>query len=246
MIKLLIADDDPNMRLVLKKAVALYEDIELVADVGSGQGAVAYFDQEVIDVAFLDVDMPGLDGIETAKMILDMNPKCAIVFITAHNDYMQDAFALYAFDYITKPFKMDRLKKTISRILEQRSVISDGPKKPKDKISDELLFKVKEGMVVVKKEDIIMVERQNRQTIVITKHGEFAFNRSLQEVEHILGDTSLFLRSHKSYIIRISAIRSLEIYGRWTYVVKFNGIDRDALITKEKAKTLEERFITID
>lgn len=245
MLRLLIADDDQNMRLVLKKAVARHEGLELVADVATGQDAVAVFDGETIDVAFLDVDMPGLDGIETAKMILDMNPKCAIVFITAHDSYMQDAFELYAFDYIMKPFKLERLDKTIARIMAQKSIIGTPPKFPASHLGDELLFKVRDGMVVVKKDDVIMVERQNRQTVIITKHGEFAFNRTLQEVEKILDDDD-FIRSHKSYIIRLSAIRSLEVYGRWTYVVKFSGTAHDALITKEKAKDLEKRFITFD
>lgn len=245
MLRLLIADDEDNMRLVLKKAVARHGGLELVADVASGDAAIAVFEREAIDVAFLDVDMPGLDGIETAKLILDMNPKCAIVFITAHDSYMKDAFELYAFDYIMKPFKLERLNNTMERIIKQKSVIALPPKLPDAHLNDELLFKVKDGMVVVKKEDILMVERQNRQTVIITKHGEFAFNRTLQEVENSLDDQD-FMRSHKSYIIRISAIRTLEIYGRWTYIVKFNGTDHDALITKEKAKELENRFITFD
>lgn len=245
MLRLLIADDDVNMRLVLKKAIARHDGLELAADVPSGQDAVAEFEKSDIDVAFLDVDMPGLDGIETAKLILDMNPRCAIVFITAHDSYMKDAFELYAFDYIVKPFKLERLDMTIRRILEQKAVISSQPKRPEEHLGDELLFKVRDGMVVVKKEDIIMVERQNRQTVIISKHGEFAFNKALQDVEHLLDDED-FLRSHKSYIIRLSAIKSLEIYGRWTYVVKFNGTKHDALITKEKAKELESRFTTLD
>lgn len=245
MLKLLIADDDDNMRLVLRKAVARHEGLDLVADVASGQEAVAKFEALAPDVAFLDVDMPGLDGVEAARMILDMNPRCAIVFITAHDSYMKDAFELYAFDYIVKPFKLERLDKTIERILGQKDAIVSDQKTPDKHLSDELLFKVRDGMVVVKKEDILMIERQNRQTVIITKHGEFAFNKTLQEVEGILDDED-FVRSHKSYIIRLSAIKSLEIYGRWTYVVKFNGTDHDALITKEKAKDLEKRFMTLD
>jgi len=245
MLRLLIADDDANMRLVLKKAVARHTELELVADVGSGQDALAFFEEAAIDVAFLDVDMPGLDGIETAKLILDMNPKCAIVFITAHDSYMQDAFELYAFDYIMKPFKLQRLDKTIERILDQQNAITAPLKRPEEHLGDELLFKVRDGMVVIKKEDIILVERQNRQTVIISKHGEFALNKTLQEVESILSDDD-FIRAHKSYIIRLSAIRSLEIYGRWTYIVKFNGTDHDALITKEKAKDLEKRFVTFE
>jgi len=245
MLKLLIADDDDAMRLVLKKAVARHEGLNLVADVASGHEAVAKFEALGPDVAFLDVDMPGLDGVETARMILDMNPRCAIVFITAHDSYMKDAFELYAFDYIVKPFKLERLDKTIERILGQKHAIVSDQKAPDKHLGDELLFKVRDGMVVVKKQDILMIERQNRQTVIITKHGEFAFNKTLQEVEGILDDHD-FVRSHKSYIIRLSAIKSLEIYGRWTYVVKFNGTDHDALITKEKAKDLEKRFMTLE
>lgn len=245
MLKLLIADDDKNMRLVLGKAVAKYDQINLVAQVASGGEAVASFEALSPDVAFLDVDMPGLDGVETARMILDMNPKCAIVFITAHDSYMKDAFELYAFDYIVKPFKLARLEQTIERILAQKDTITNKKVPTKERQNEELLFKVKEGMVMVKKEDIIMVERQNRQTVVITKNGQFAFNKTLQEVEGVLRDDD-FLRAHKSYIIRLSAIKSLEVYGRWTYIVKLKGTDKDALITKEKAKYLEERFRTLD
>lgn len=245
MLRLMIADDDPNMRLVLKKTVERHKELMLVGEVASGLEAVALMDEQEVDVAFLDVDMPGLDGIEAAKLILDMNPKCAIVFITAHDTYMQDAFELYAFDYIMKPFKLDRLDTTIARILDQKSMIAVGPSQAEKQVNDELLFKVRDGMVVVKKEDIVMVERQNRQTVIITKHGEFAFNKTLQEVEDILDDED-FIRSHKSYIIRLSAIKSLEIYGRWTYIVKFNETKHDALITKVKAKDLEKRFTTLD
>lgn len=245
MLNLLIADDDKNMRLVLERAVGKYDQINLVAQVASGGEAVASFEALSPDVAFLDVDMPGLDGVETARMILDMNPKCAIVFITAHDSYMKDAFELYAFDYIVKPFKLSRLEQTIERILAQKDTIVSGEAPTEKHQNEELLFKVKEGMVMVKKEDILMVERQNRQTVIITKNGQFAFNKTLQEVEAVLKDDD-FLRAHKSYIIRLSAIKRLEVYGRWTYIVKLNGTDKDALITKEKAKYLEERFNILD
>ncbi len=241
MIRMIIADDDINMRFVLKKAVSKYEEVELVSDVGTGQEAVALFDEEKIDVAFLDVDMPGLNGVEAAKMILDINPRCAIVFITAHDDYMQDAFELYAFDYIMKPFKLERLRKTITRLLETTTISEPIEKDTTKKLTDELILKVKDGMVVIKKDDIVMVERQNRQTIINTTKNSYTINKSLTEVEAIL-DMDRYIRSHKSYIIRIDAIRALEIYGRWTYIVKFNGTEHDALITKEKAKEIEGRF----
>jgi two-component system LytT family response regulator len=241
MLKLMMADDDINMRFVLNKALSRYEEIKIVKEVATGQEAVSAFDDEVIDIAFLDVDMPGINGVEAAKLILDINPKCYIVFITAHDSYMQDAFSLYAFDYIVKPFKLERLHQTIERIIETQGLIGLVPREPVAELVEELMFRVKDGLVVVKKEDIILVERLNRQTIVVTKNGEFTINKTLQEVEAYLEGVD-FMRSHKSYIIRLDAIESIHNYGRWTYIVKFRNTKHDALLTKEKAKWLEKKF----
>lgn len=245
MLRLMIADDDPSMRLILRKAVETMQGIELVAQAKTGNEAISIVAKETIDVAFLDVDMPGLNGVEVAKLVVDINPKCAIIFITAHEDYMKDAFELFAFDYIMKPFKLERLHKTIHKLIEQKTQFMQRAKVTSDLISEDLMLKVKDGMVIVKKEDIILIEREDRQTVVITKSGEFALNKSLQDMEAILDD-SAFIRSHKSYIIRIDAIESMQVYGRWTYIVKLKGTKHDALLTKEKAKALETKFVSFE
>ena len=102
--KVLIADDDKSMRFVLRKALEKQKNIDIGIEVENGSEAVAAFEHDKYDVAFLDVDMPVLDGIEAAKLILDIHPKCMVVFVTAHEEYMQEAFELYAFDYMVKPF----------------------------------------------------------------------------------------------------------------------------------------------
>lgn len=245
MYNMVIADDDKEMRYVLRRTIEKYEDIHIIQDVESGQAAVAACEDQRIDIAFLDVDMPGLNGVEAAKLIMDINPKCAIVFITAHDTYMKDAFELYAFDYILKPFKLERLHNTLDRILKQVQPREVSVPAYHEVISNDLLLKVKGGMVVVKQDDILIIERVERQTRVITKSSQYMINKSLQEMEHLLQE-GLFIRSHKSYIIRIDQIERLEVYGRWTYIVKFHDTEFDALITKEKAKLLESRFTSFD
>ncbi|WP_246552372.1 LytR/AlgR family response regulator transcription factor [Vallitalea pronyensis] len=240
MIRIMIADDDKHMRFVLKKALDKVEDIQIVAEATTGHEAVGLLEAQAIDVAFLDIDMPGLDGIETAKLILDIRPRCKIIFVTAHEHYMSQAFELYAYDYIIKPFKLERLHKTINRIKElmENTWQSDIPKKVHQ---HELLFKLKDGMVLLKPEDIILVERENRSTVIITDKAKYVTNKTLKEMEHILPEDD-FIRSHKSYILRIDKISTISIYGRWTYIVKFKNCDIDALLTKEKASELEKRF----
>ena len=67
-------------------------------------------------VCFLDVEMPGMTGLECAKAIQDTDPQTIVVFATAHDDYMAQAFEVYAFDYMVKPFKLERVMKTLERI----------------------------------------------------------------------------------------------------------------------------------
>lgn len=242
--RVLIADDDKSMRFVLRKALEKQEGIEIGAEVTNGAEAVCAFEEDNFDAAFLDVDMPTLDGIEAAKLILDISPKCMIVFVTAHEEYMQEAFELYAFDYMVKPFKLERLKQTIVRMGEFQEAKAESVEPVRERIeavSNDLLLKVKDGLVVVKPEDIIMIERENRSSVIVTEKEVYMINKPLGELEALLPDDE-FLRTHKSYIIRLDKITKMSVYGRWTYVVKLKGTKKDALLTKEKAKILETIF----
>jgi len=244
--RVIIADDDKSMRFVLRKALEKQPNIEIGAEVANGADAVAAFENSNFDAAFLDVDMPILDGIEAAKLILDIQPKCMIVFVTAHEEYMQEAFELYAFDYMVKPFKLERLNQTIMKMGEFQSAKAESeaeeePIKKVEAVSNDLLLKVKDGFVVVRPEDIIMIERENRSSVIVTERELFTINKSLAELEALLPSDE-FLRTHKSYIIRLDKITKMSVYGRWTYVVKLKGTKKDALLTKEKAKILETIF----
>lgn len=94
---------------------------------------------------------------------------------------------------------------------------------------------------MVDMEDIILVQRENRATVLYTQQASYQTGDTLAEIEARL-DPELFFRSHKSYIINLSYIDSITPYGRWTYVVKFKGIRQDALVTHEKYEQLEEMF----
>lgn len=242
---ILIADDDVHMRFVLRKALEKSGVDMQILEAENGAEAVAAFDKQPIQMAFLDVDMPLLDGIEAAKMILDIAPKCILVFVTAHEGYMQEAFEMYAFDYIIKPFKLDRLKTTFEKMLEyyDTAIVPNLIVKEtaKELPTEGLILKIQEGMVVLKPKEIIMIERQNRQTAVVTRNGVYHTTKTLTELENLLPKDA-FIRSHKSYIIRIDQIRTIQIYGRWTYVVKFKDIEQDALLTKEQEKVLMTYF----
>lgn len=114
-LRVLIADDDAGMRTVMRKIIAKVQGFTLVAEAGDGKTALELTEQIKPNVVFLDVEMPEMSGVECARAIQDMDPSIVIIFATAHDTYMGDAFEVYAFDYLVKPFKVDRVIQTLER-----------------------------------------------------------------------------------------------------------------------------------
>ncbi|MFZ5351687.1 MAG: LytR/AlgR family response regulator transcription factor [Bacillota bacterium] len=245
-LKVLLADDDYGMRLILRKTLKDIEYVEIIGEAENGEAALKLYEDSNADVVFLDVEMPVLSGVECAKRIMDINPRTFVIFVTAHEEYMHDAFELYAFDYLIKPFKIERIQQTMERIgvINQRQYEPIKHKLFKhEKGLDKLLVRNKEGISFIDMHDIIIIQRENRSTVIHTSHGSCSTSESLGDLEEKL-DKSLFFRCHKSYIINLSLIDKIYPYGRWTYIVKLKNTDLDALVTHDKFTELEDIFAT--
>jgi two-component system LytT family response regulator len=242
--RVIIGDDDSGIRLILKKAIEKVEGFEFVGEGADGAEALALFESLKPQIVFLDVEMPNMTGVECATKIMDMNPQTKIIFATAHEEYMPEAFKVYAFDYLVKPFKIERVYQSLNRILAlEKQVVDNGISKiiKNDKALDKLLIKNKEGISFVDMKDIIIIQREDRSTVIYTKDNSYITSEGLSELEERL-DPSAFFRSHKSYIINLSMITNVYPYGRWTYCIKLKNTDKDALITHDKYDELKEMF----
>jgi two-component system LytT family response regulator len=227
-----IADDDAGMRLVLRKIVESMDGVQCVGEGADGAEAVKRCAELKPDIVFLDVDMPTKTGLQAAKEITEMLPETTLVFCTAHSEYMPDAFELYAADYLMKPFKTDRVRQTIRRIRKSQIQSKTVPART-------IMIKNRDGITFLPVSDIILICRDNRTTNIETTNGSFMTSDSLNELWKRLegGD---FFRSHRAYIISISAINTMYPYGRWTYLVSMRNTEKTALITHEKLKELQE------
>ena len=105
-IRVVIADDEEGMRLIERKMIERVEGMKLVGEAKNGRELVELVEKLKPQLVFLDVEMPEMTGVEAARVIQDTNPQTVLVFATAHDDYMADAFEVYAFDYLIKPFRM--------------------------------------------------------------------------------------------------------------------------------------------
>lgn len=219
----------------------------MVGEAVNGEEGLALFEQLRPDAVFLDVEMPVMDGVETARRIQDMDPHAALIFATAHEGYREEAFSVYAFDYLVKPFKNERVLETLGRIRAlmggepRQAQAAPAPAPAPRKRPGKLMIRSRDGVVFVDMGAILLVQRENRQTVLYTADGAYTTNDSLGDVEEKL-DPEVFFRCHKSYIINLNCIESITPYGRWTYVVKLRGTRQDALITHEKYEELEKLF----
>ena len=243
--RVMIVEDESGIRLLLKRIIEKHGGFEIAAESGSFSDAVMQFRKLRPDVVFMDIGIQGENGIECARIMTDMAPKTKIIFATAHTEYMPEAFELYAFDYLVKPFDVSRVERTLDRI----RALHDTEKTDEtehvtryEKGRSRLLVKGRESMSFVDIADIVLIQRENNATVIYTETDSFVTSATMGDIEAKL-DAEQFMRSHKSYIINLSKIKKIEPYGRWTYVVTFKNIKRDALMTQEKYEEIKKRFL---
>lgn len=243
-VRVLIADDQPGMRMILSMMLEKHGGFSVVGQAASGEEALALYQQEKPEAVFLDVEMPGMGGLECARQMFDTDPKVILIFATAHEQYMKDAFELYAFDYLLKPFSLDRVTETLNRLAQrvQMRRIAQGRPAPAPGRPGKLLIKSGEGQVVLDTREILMVCREERATVIYTETQRLVTGDSLGDMEEKL-DPARFFRTHKSYIVNTSAVTGIYPYGRWTNVLRLRGLRQDALVTAEKMDELERRLV---
>ncbi|MDD3335586.1 MAG: LytTR family DNA-binding domain-containing protein [Eubacteriales bacterium] len=245
-LRVLVADDDSGMRTVLKKIIERVEGFTLAGEAENGKAAIDFVETQKPHVVFLDVEMPEMTGIECARIIQDMNPSTIIIFATAHEAYMGDAFEVYAFDYLVKPFKVERVIQTLERVRERllpKPELTPKALTQKRPAADgRMMLHHREGVSFINLNDILLIQREDRATVLYTVgDGRYVTSDSLADMEERL-PADVFFRCHKSYIINLNRIKDITPYGRWTYVVRLENTKQDALITHEKYDELEAMF----
>nr|WP_162990721.1 LytTR family DNA-binding domain-containing protein [Maliibacterium massiliense] len=238
----IVADDQADMRRLVCRVLEKTEGFTLLAEAQNGAEALRLFEEKRPDVLFLDVEMPDITGIEVARQVQDIAPKTSVVFITAHEVYRKEAFEVYAVDYLVKPFELERLRGTLARILEwnkQHEAVLQAPVTPRPRTLEKIMLKGREGVTVLDLNDILLIQREDRQTVFYTVGGgRCTSSDTLSELENRLPHDRFF-RTHKSYIINLDYISNIYPYGRWTYIVKLKGTTQDALMTHDRYDQLE-------
>lgn len=243
-ITVFIAEDDPDMRYVIRKVVEEVEGVSVIGEAGDGLEAIKLIKELSPQVVFLDIDLPGKNGIELAKEIFDINPLTSIIFATAFSDFRGEAFDVYAFDYLVKPFKMNRVRQTMDRIKLALSGKAAGRANPYSKIhnknvSRKQFFRNNSKLVYLNIDDIIYVTKEGRKSTIYFIGGQIKTNDKLSVLEEQL-EGYPFFRSHSGFIVNLKMVKELIPAGRSSYELVMENTKDRPLITVEKFKELEE------
>ncbi|MFO1302563.1 MAG: LytTR family DNA-binding domain-containing protein [Burkholderiales bacterium] len=225
----IIADDEPRLAEFLRDRLAVLWPELLVAGVaGNGPEAKALIDREAPDIAFLDIRMPGLSGIEVARAA---GRDVRIVFVTAFDEYAVQAFERAAVDYVLKPVSDERLAETVGR-LRSRSPAVDAS------LSDVLaaISQLRQGgperlawirasrgaqVVLIDVDDVVYFQANDKYTSVLTAEGESLIRTPLRELADQL-DARHFWQVHRGTIVNVRQIADTarDLAGRVTLRLK--------------------------
>ncbi|GGB02690.1 LytR/AlgR family response regulator transcription factor [Puia dinghuensis] len=214
-IKCLVVDDEPLAREVISRFIARVPSLQLVAECENAIQAMTIVQQQEIELAFVDIQMPELLGTEFIK-ILQHPPK--MILTTAYPEYALEGYDLDVVDYLLKPIQFERFLKAINKAALQIGVTpqpaAPPPAKQEEKPESYFYFRTDRKMVKVMLDEIIYIEGMKNYIRIITDKGAIITKNSMAAVEAMLPEAA-FIRTHRSYIVSRSKIRSFtgEVIG---------------------------------
>ena len=220
-LKILIADDEPLAAERLQLLLAQSPDVDLVGTASDGEGAVRMADALSPDLLLLDIEMPGLDGIDVARALASRKPSAAVVFITAFDQFAVAAFDVAAIDYLMKPVDAERLVRSIDRARAYLTARANrGPEQapavPPSPWLEEFWASDLSGLVRIAARDIDRVTAERDYMRLHVGKRSWLIHHSMAALEEGL-DPELFVRLHRSAIVRRDFIAgfSRNASGRW-------------------------------
>lgn len=202
-LRALIVDDMPLSRSRLRRYLADEADVEIAGECGSAEEALAAVERLPPDVLFLDVQLPGLNGVEMLQR-LPPQSRPAIVFITAFDEFAVQAFAAEAVDYLLKPFDHERLSQALTKV-RNHLARRDPPAVTLDRIAVKSVGRID----YVSTAEIDWIETAGNYLSLHCGKDSHLVRETLSQIETKL-DPKVFLRIHRSTIVRVEAVQSVE------------------------------------
>lgn len=229
--RILFCDDDPLVLQQLQKLVT-----EFFKNLGGQQPEYAFYSsgdeliqsEKKADIAFLDVEMPGVSGIRVGARLKKYNPRIKIFIVTSYSDYLDEAMRFQVFRYLSKPIDKNRLFRNLKDAIYQYNMETR-----------EYPIDTSEGIRVKRSEEIICIEASQRKVLVHTTDGILISSNNMEYWRQTL-DLPCFFSVHRSYIVNMHFVSSVT---KDKVILKFGETDKEAYLTRRKYSLFKNTYL---
>ncbi|ACL22413.1 LytTR family two component transcriptional regulator /response regulator receiver protein [Desulfitobacterium sp. LBE] len=262
-LRALLVDDESPARKELRYLLQDYTDLQVIGEAANAIEALELINNLEYSVVFLDIDMPGLKGIDLARQLKEKESSPAIIFITAHEEFAVDAFCVNALDYLLKPINPKRLDQAIKKLFIQHGAgtppaspsLSEPdepttatdtplPKQPPENSTirplEVIPVEQRGKTILLRPEEIVYIYTDKDNVFAKTQKESYLTRFTLRELEARL-NPNLFFRTHRCYLVNIKRMRELIPYFNGTYSIVVDDHERSEVpVSRTQSRKLKE------
>jgi DNA-binding LytR/AlgR family response regulator len=218
-VRVMLADDEPRARQFLEKLLAEQPGLEVVGAAKGGLEALALYHRLKPEVAFLDIQMPDLSGLEVARQLMRAGPP-VVVFVTAYDRHAVEAFEVAALDYVLKPIRRERLAEAVRRVIAEvragressqarslKSALETPTLADRTPVLKRLPVRHRREVKLLDLEQVPLIFSRDRLVLARAEDHEYLVDYTLQELETRLPE-GRFVRVHRGALVNVEAIES--------------------------------------
>ncbi|KUE78495.1 LytTR family transcriptional regulator [Aeromonas schubertii] len=240
MLTAIIVEDEYLAREELAYLIGRHSAIEIVASFEDGLEAFKYLQDHEVDLVFLDIQIPAIDGMMLARNLRKSSRPPEVVFVTAHKEFAVEAFELEAFDYLLKPYNETRLIHLLQK-LEQQVQGGRGPVRQEAPLARNRSVNLVKGerIIVTPCDEIYYAEADEKLTHVYTRTDRFVMSMNLSEFVSRLPAEGFF-RCHRSYCVNIHKIREIVPWFNSTYLIRLHDLSAEVPVSRSNIKAFRQ------
>lgn len=253
MLKVLIVDDERLSRRRLRRFLSHDPELEIVGECETGQHALGFLEQHQIDLLFLDVQMPGMDGFSFIESVAPERAPCT-VFVTAYDQFALRAFDVHALDYLLKPYEERRLQESVRRAKAQIMNRNGVSREPSIAQTSELLprpvnhrdriaIRSGENLLLLRTDKIDWIEAADNYVILHCGAESHTLRETMSSLQKTL-DPSKFLRVHRSAIVHLDRIKAIQPWFKGDYRILLTT-GAQVTLSRSYRQTLHERVLNM-
>jgi two-component system response regulator AlgR len=241
-LRVLIVDDEPPARELLRSMLKEFEGFEITAEAGNGQRALEICDAQQPDIVLLDVRMPGIDGLEVARQLATLPEPPAVIFITAFDEYALQAFESEAIAYLLKPIRAEKLRSALAKagrltrpqLQQVASAARENPRRT------HIGVRGRDGLKLIPIEQVLCFQADQKYTTVRHQGGEDLIEDSLKTLEEEFGDS--FVRIHRNALVNTRFLERIARDASGQHFVHLRGLGEALEVSRRMAGDLKDRF----